>query len=163
MQDSVRHLSPKLRFSKRSPGPAAAVSPENFMCMLVAQSCPTLFDPMDCSPLGSSVRGILQARILPWIAILFSRGVSQPKDWNCISWIAGRFFTIWATRKAWELPRTVDSQAASQTLPGHSYLSFNQPARWHGCILKAEKHCRREVKDFMSTKTVVNVWSGRSS
>ena len=70
----------KTEVLKRSPGPAAAVSPENFMCMLVAQSCPTLFDPMDCSPLGSSVRGILQARILQWIALLFSRGVSQPKD-----------------------------------------------------------------------------------
>ena len=42
------------------------------LCVLVAQSCPTLCDPMDCSPPGSSVHGILQARILEWIAILFS-------------------------------------------------------------------------------------------
>ena len=151
--DAGHHKTPfsKTEVFKRSPGPAAAVSPENFMCMLVAQSCPTLFNPMDCSLLGSSVHGILQARILQWVAILFSRGASQPKDWNCISCIAGGFFTIWATREAWELPRTVDSRAASQTLPGHSYLGFNQPARWHWCILKAENHCRREVKDFMST------------
>ena len=150
MQGTIRHLSLKLRFSKCSPGPAAAVSPENFMSMIVAQSCPTLFDPMDYSPLGSSVCGILQARILQWVAIPFSRGASQPKAWNCISCVAGGFLTIWATREAWELPRTVDSQAASRTLPGRSYLGFNQPARWHWCTLKAENHCRREVKDFIS-------------
>ena len=49
-------------------------------CILVAQSCLTLCDPMDCSPLDSSVCGILQARILEWVAIPFSRGSSQPKD-----------------------------------------------------------------------------------
>ena len=43
------------------------------MCVLVAQSCPTLCNPMDCSPPGSSVHGILQARILEWVAISFSR------------------------------------------------------------------------------------------
>ena len=46
----------------------------------VAQSCLTLCDPMDCSPPGSSVHGILQARILEWVAISFSRGSSQPRD-----------------------------------------------------------------------------------
>ena len=46
------------------------------MCqkVLVAQECPTLYDPMDCSPPGSSVHEILQARILEWVAISFSRG-----------------------------------------------------------------------------------------
>ena len=44
------------------------------------QSCPTLCDPMDCSPPGSSVHGILQARILEWVAISSSRGSSQPRD-----------------------------------------------------------------------------------
>ena len=46
----------------------------------VAQSCPTLCDPMDCSPPGSSVHGIFQARVLEWVAISFSRGSSQPRD-----------------------------------------------------------------------------------
>ena len=58
------------------------------------QSCPTLCDPMDCSPPGSSVHGILQARILKWVAIPFSKGSSQPRDQ--ISWgscTAGGFFT----------------------------------------------------------------------
>ena len=48
----------------------------------VAQSCPTLGDPMDCSPPGSSVHGILQARILEWGANAFSRGSSPPRDRN---------------------------------------------------------------------------------
>ena len=47
---------------------------------VVTQSCPTLCDPMDCSLLGSSVSGILQGRILEWVAIPISRGSSQPKD-----------------------------------------------------------------------------------
>ena len=46
----------------------------------VAQSCPTLCDPMDCSPAGSSVHGILQARIMEWVAISFSRGSSRPRE-----------------------------------------------------------------------------------
>ena len=49
-------------------------------CCLVAHSCPTLCDPMDCSPPGSSVHGISQARILEWVAISFSRGSSRPRD-----------------------------------------------------------------------------------
>ena len=49
---------------------------------LVAKSCPTLCDPMDRSPPDSSVHGNLQARILEWVAILFSRGSSQPRDWT---------------------------------------------------------------------------------
>ena len=52
------------------------------MCVLVAQSCLTLCDPMDCSPPDFSVHGILQARILEWVAIPFSRGSSGPRDWT---------------------------------------------------------------------------------
>ena len=55
---------------------------------------------MDCSLPGSSVHGILQARILEWVAISFSRGSSWPRDRTPVSCIAGRFFTIWARREA---------------------------------------------------------------
>ena len=48
----------------------------------VTQSCPTLCDPMDCSLPGSSIHGILQARILEWVAISFSRRSSRPRDWT---------------------------------------------------------------------------------
>ena len=67
------------------------------MKVLVAQWCLTFSDPVDCSPPGSSVHGILQARILEWIAISFSRGSSQFRDWTQVSCTADRFFTIWAT------------------------------------------------------------------
>ena len=70
------------------------------VCVLVTQLCPTLWDPMDCSLPGSFVFGILQARILEWVAISFSRGSSWPRDQTRVSCIAGRFFTIWTTRKA---------------------------------------------------------------
>ena len=67
--------------------------------MLFTQSCPILCDPMDCSLPGSSVHGILQARILEWVAIPFSRGSYQPRDQTQVSCIAGRFFTIWPPGK----------------------------------------------------------------
>ena len=66
----------------------------------VAQSYPTLCDPMDYSPPGSSIHGILQARKLEWVAISFSRGYSQPRDHTQVSHIAGRHFNLWVTREA---------------------------------------------------------------
>ena len=60
----------------------------------VSLSCPTLCSPMDCSLPGSSVHGILQARILEWVASPFSRGCSQPRDQTQVSHIAGGFFTV---------------------------------------------------------------------
>ena len=63
----------------------------------VAQLCPTLCDPVDCSLPGSSFQGILQARILEWVVISFSRGSSQPRNWTWVSCIAGKHFNLWAT------------------------------------------------------------------
>ena len=63
----------------------------------VAQSCPTL-----CNPMDYTVHGILQAKILKWVAFPFSRGSSQPRDQTQVSCIEGRFFTSWATREAQE-------------------------------------------------------------
>ena len=60
---------------------------------LVIQSCPTLCDPMDYSPPGSSVHGILQARILEWVSISSSRRSSPPRDRTWVSCIAGQLFT----------------------------------------------------------------------
>ena len=90
------------------------------------QSCPTLCDPMYCSLPGSSVHGILQARILEWVAISSSGGSSWPRDWSCYSCVAGGFFIAWTTREAhhtktikilsWSFPHKV-SVLLSQT-PG---------------------------------------------
>ena len=68
--------------------------------VLIAQSCPTLCDPADCSPPGYSVHGIFQPRILEWVTIPFSRKSSWPRDQTWVSCIADRFFTTWATRKS---------------------------------------------------------------
>ena len=64
------------------------------VCVLTVQSCPALCDPVDCNPSGSLSTGILQARILEWVAIPFSRGSSQPRDQTQVSCIADRFFTL---------------------------------------------------------------------
>jgi len=66
----------------------------------IAQSCPILCNPMECSRPGSSLCGIFQARILQWVAISFSRGYSWPRDRTRVSRIPGRRFNLWATREA---------------------------------------------------------------
>ena len=70
---------------------------------LVAQLCPALCNPMDCSLPGSSVHGILQARILEWVAIFFSRGSSPRRDRTCISCTGRRIPYYWTTWEALEL------------------------------------------------------------
>ena len=72
------------------------------VCVRVCESlsCVQLCDPMDCSLPGSSVHGILQAKILKWVVISFSRGSFQLRDRTQVSGIAVRLFTIWATRES---------------------------------------------------------------
>ena len=78
-------------------------SQNNLVCCLVTDLCPTLCDPMDCSPPGFSVHGILvHSRILKWVAISFSKGSSWLRDWTCISCISRQILYPWAT---WEAPR----------------------------------------------------------
>ena len=73
---------------------------------LVTQLCPTLCDPMDYSPPGSSVHGISQARILEWVAISFPEGSSWPRDWTGVSCLAGGFSTTEPPGKPWSLPQS---------------------------------------------------------
>ena len=74
-----------------------SIYPEFNESALVAQSCLTICDLIDCSSLGSSVHGILQARILQWVALPSSKWSSRPRDWTTVSCFAGGFFTIRAT------------------------------------------------------------------
>jgi len=93
---------------------------------------------MDFSPPGSSVHGILQARILQWVAISFSSGSSRPRDKTWVSYITGRFFTNWATR---EVQRT---KAFSILLLSHThnntrriwirYLKMKRPIHIKVCL-----------------------------
>ena len=83
-------------FVMAAPGNNILDMPFHVACVVwsVAQLCTTLCDPTDCSPPGSSVHGILQARILEWFAMPFSRRSSQSRDQIQVSCIAGKFFTI---------------------------------------------------------------------
>ena len=94
---------------------------------------PTLWDPVDYT-----VRGILQARILEWVAVPFSRGSSQPRDWTQVSRIAGRFFTSWAT--PWfPKPNTGGgSLSLCQLVELPNPGGFSQPRECRGLL-----HCRQ--------------------
>ena len=102
------------------------------LLLLAAQSCPTLCSPRDCRPPGSSVHGILQARILEWVAIPFSRGSSQSRDGTWVFCIAGRFLTIWATTQGcsqmpfclWSWPPIWDVTLSS--MPHSVYLDYSK-------------------------------------
>ena len=83
------------------------------------QLCLTLCDLMDCSPPGSSVHGILQARILEWVSMPSSRGSSQPADqiWvSCLSCVTSKFFT----NKPLEKPMYVLINFSPKIYPTHS-------------------------------------------
>ena len=90
--------------------PAWAANPSSLDC---TQLCPTLCYPMDCSPPGSSVHWILQATILEWVAISFSRGSSQPRDQTHVSCIGREILNHCAT---WEAPSLPFCQSVSDAV-----------------------------------------------
>ena len=98
-----------------------------FYVLLVAQSYPTLCNPMNCSPPGSSVRGIFQTRILEWVAIRYSRRSSPPRDQTQFSYITGRSFTILATRE-------VQVLCCSNAI----YKDFTPPSSLHLLVLSSD-------------------------
>ena len=95
------------------------------VCVLVVQSCPTLYDPTNYSPPGFSVHGIPQARILEWIATPFSRGSRRPRDRTLVSCISGRFFTVWATGK---------SSSTQSPSPISQHADHSLEGIWLGCF-----------------------------
>ena len=105
----------------------------------VAQSCPILCDSMDYR-----VHGILQARILEWVAVPFSRGSSQSKGRTQVSRIAGRFFTSWATREAqeygseWPIPSPLDLTNPGIKLGSPALLADSLPDELPGKPGKAQ-------------------------
>ena len=72
------------------------------LCLVMSQS----LRPLDYSLPGSSVYGIFQARILEWVAISSSSESSHPRDWTCVSCVAGGFFIYWAIRESYIIPST---------------------------------------------------------
>ena len=96
------------------------------MKILITQSCTTLCNPLGCITLGSSVHRILQARMLEWVDIPFSRGSSPPWGWIQVSCIASKFFTIWAIWKAYsnvKQPVNTNARLGSSSL-GISWMQF---------------------------------------
>ena len=91
------------------------------VCVLVAQSCLTLCDPMDCSPPGCSVHGILRARILGWVAMPSSRGLSRPRDWTRGTYIFKQILCDCASGEARLLTRRAATAVMALTKP------------WYGC------------------------------
>ena len=106
----------------------------------VAQSCPTLCDPMDYT-----VHGILQTRILEWVAFPFLRGSSQPRDRTQVSHTAGRFFTSWATREAW-----LKGWQVKFILQRNSWTSEKKTRRW--------VWWKWEEKNMKCGMTEINEW-----
>ena len=110
----------------------------------VAQSCLTLWDPMDCSLPGFSVHGIFQARVLQWVAISFTRGSSWPRDRTQVSCIAGRCFTFWAIREAqWKQRETLFGGAPKslQMVTGAMKLT-------DACSLEERRHIKKQRHYF---------------
>ena len=98
---SVKNLPPTSCYWPPASSPSAAVQrvcpllPRCYaLSLLVSQACPALCDPVACCPPGSSVPGMLQARILEWVAMPSSRGSSQSADGTQVSRIVGGFFTM---------------------------------------------------------------------
>ena len=116
--------------------------------LLVTWSCLTLCDPMDYSSPAPSVHGILQTRILEWVAIPFSRS-SQLRDCTGVFCIAGKFFTFWATREAPDLCLTSLFLEASQVL-----LLWMQTAK-HSSVSKTCAFCHPKKITFLYRFTFV--------
>ena len=124
-------------------------------CAKLLQSCLTLFDPMDCSSPGPSVHGILQARILEWVAMPSSRGSSQPRDWTQVSHTAGKFFTIWTTSNIWYLASFHMLMGYSSILSGE--MSIQVLYSLTGLPIFLLLMCRRSFS-ILDINPLWNIW-----
>ena len=123
--------------------------------VLLTQLCLTLCEPMDCSPPGSCVHGILQARVLEWIAISFSRGSSPPRDWYWVSCIANRVFTIWFTEESSRNRFTERQYLLTENVYGFPYLQS------HSQVALVIKNLTASAGDMRDMSSIPG--SGRSS
>ena len=127
--------------------------------------CLTLSDPMDCSPAGSSVHAIFQARILECVTIPFSRGPSRPRDHTWVSCIASRFFTMWATREAQSMRIAVIKKKKKKSII--TIESFGKDVE----KLEPDVHCWQKCKMVQPLwktmwwflKNIITIWSNNST
>ena len=106
---------------------------------------------MDCSPPGFSVHGILQARILEWLAISFSRGSSQPRDRTQASCIAGTCFNLWATREALSLFKP---QGNISRMTFHACHPFHPSCRAFWAIFNILEFILKSVRTYWKVPTL---------
>ena len=112
-------------------------------CCLVTKLCPTFWDPMECSPTGSSVYGISQARILEWVAIFFSRGSSEPRDQTHIPCVDKQILyhrATWEAQlsyKGYQMKRTVSLPSTAASTPPRNLLEIQIP-RLHPSVTESE-------------------------
>ena len=118
---------------------------------------------MDCSPPGSSVPRIFQARILEWVAISFSRGSSWPTDWNQISHIASRLFTNWATREdpggCWYLPEKDTPCPKIKKKPLWEWRRGTITIKSNPILFKLENNNTKEVLPLLKVLKVWKFWT----
>ena len=125
----------------------------------VAQSCPTVCDPVDCSPPGFSVHGILQARIRSGLPFPSPGESSRPRDQTQVSHISGRCFNLWTTREAQENQRYQGNISCKDGL--------NKGQKWYGPTQK-QKILRRGGKNIQKNytkkifKTQITWWCDHS-
>ena len=107
------------------------------------------YNPTDCSPPGSSVHWILQARTLEWAAMPSSRGSSPPRDGTQVSRITGRFFTMWATQEAlFSSLVTIKSLNNCRHRLSHDYKNFQIDLTALGFWSKKEKRTQEDNQSF---------------
>ena len=125
----------------------------------VAQLCPTLCYPMEYGIPGSTVHGILQARILEWAAISFSRGSSQPRDRTWVFCIADRRFTVWATRVILLIEEKLITKkvrklsyvsTTSDSIHEHSTMPFTRILRVDAGCWELSRYCQPESRSLFN-------------
>ena len=112
-----------------------------------ALSCPFLWNPMECSSPGSFVFGILQARILECVAIVFSSGNSWLRDWIQVSRISGRFFTIWA--------KWTTKNAEHERIDAFNFWCWITLLRSPWTARRANKSMLKEIKPEYSSEGLI--------
>ena len=133
---------------------------------LVPKSCPALCKPMDCSPPGSCVHGISQARLLEWVAISCFRGSSWPRDGTCISYLSGEFFTTESPGKPCCQIPSLYSNLLYTSPPNILYNIFKTELSGTSLVVQQLRFCTFNAGDMGSipgwgTKIPHTAWCGQ--
>ena len=136
---------------------------KSFQSLELLLSCVQLFcDPMDCSPPGSSVHVISQARILEWVAISFSKGFSLPRDQTDISCIAGRFFTTEPPGKAPAIRDPKPNKKETDLPTWDSIRNKGKGRSWHSIVVFHLLIHKLQVKYWLSLTMIMAVIHSQS-